>query len=127
VKHESEGYPDDAPVPDYRIIHVSYTGTFLRTVCSGINNAPIPSYLIEKFAGERWTHNENRQSISAIDELVKGSAGSGSLQINATNLILLAAREGLRWTMHVTLSPEYVTRAQLVSFGNTRLGLACSS
>jgi hypothetical protein len=76
VKHESEGYPDDSPLPDYRIIHVSYTGTFSGPFGSGVNNAPIPSYLIEKFAGKRWTHDEMRQSIAGLDELVKGSAGS---------------------------------------------------
>ena len=61
---------------------------FQDRLTSGINNAPIPSYLIEKFAGKKWIHHEIA-SISAIDELIRGSAGSGSLQINATNLILL--------------------------------------
>lgn len=90
VKHESEGYPDDAPLPDYRIIGVSYKGTFSGPFGSGIRNAPIPSYLIEKFAGEKWTRYELRQSISAVDELVKTSAdGDGTLGINASNLILL--------------------------------------
>jgi AbiTii len=28
VRHESEGYPDEAPLPDYRVINVSYSGTF---------------------------------------------------------------------------------------------------
>jgi hypothetical protein len=90
VKHESEGYPADAPLPDYRVIGVSYSGTFSGAFGSGIRNAPIPSYLVEKFAGKQWTHYEMRQSISAIDDLVKGSAkGSGTLEINASNLILL--------------------------------------
>jgi len=35
VKHESEGYPGDSPLPDYRIIHVSYTGTFSGPFGSG--------------------------------------------------------------------------------------------
>ena len=89
VKHESEGYPRDAPVPDYRIIPVSYTGTFFGPFGSGIRNAPIAPYLIEKFAGERWTHYEMRQSIAAIDELLASSAKGGSIGINAANLILL--------------------------------------
>ena len=114
VKHESEGYPDDAPLPDYRIIHVSYTGTFSGPFGSGVNNAPIPSYLIEKFAGKRWTHDEMRQSIAGIDELVKGSAGSGSLQINASNLILM-----LQGKVYADYACNAVTgtviRAQLVA------------
>jgi hypothetical protein len=114
VKHESEGYPGDSPLPDYRIIHVSYTGTFSGPFGSGVNNAPIPSYLIEKFGGKHWTHNEMRQSISAIDELVKGSTGSGSLQINASNLILML--QGKVYADYACNAVTgIVTRAQLVA------------
>lgn len=54
VKHESEGYPADAELPDYRIIPVSYTASFSGPFGSGIKNAPISPYLIEKFAGKSW-------------------------------------------------------------------------
>ena len=77
VKFESEGYPYDAPVPDYRKIPVTYTGTFSGPFGSGIKNAPIPPYLVEKFAGEHWTKYELRQSIAAIDELIESSAKGG--------------------------------------------------
>lgn len=90
VKHESEGYPKDAAIPEYRIIPVSYTGDFSGPFGTGIRSAPIPPYLIEKFANESWNRHEMRQSISAVDELVKGSAGGGPLAIvGASNLILL--------------------------------------
>jgi hypothetical protein len=90
VKHESEGYPPDVLVPDYRIIPVAYTATFFGPFGSGIKNAPIPSHLIEKFAGKRWTNYEIRQSVAGVDELLATSAqGHGSLSIDASNLILL--------------------------------------
>lgn len=90
VKHESEGYPSNSPVPEYRKLQVSYTGSFSGPFGSGINNAPIPPYLVEKFAGKQWTNYEMRQSIAAIDELLESSSkGGGSFQINAANLILL--------------------------------------
>lgn len=89
VKHESEGYSNEAELPDYRIIGVSYRGTFSGPLGSGIKNAPIPPYLIEKYAGASWTNYEIRESISAVDELVKSSADGGSLGIDASNLILL--------------------------------------
>lgn len=89
VKHESEGYPKDAPVPDYRIIPVSYTASFSGPFESGIKNAPIAPYLIEKFAGKQWTRHEIRQSIAAVDELLASSSKGGSLGIDAANLILL--------------------------------------
>lgn len=88
-KHESEGYPKDAEVPSYRVIGVSYKGTFSGPFGSGIKNAPIPPYLIEKFAGKSWTRYEIRESIAAVDELVRSSADGGSLGIDASNLILL--------------------------------------
>jgi hypothetical protein len=90
VKHESEGYPDDATLPDYRVIGIAYSGMFSGPFGSGIRHAPIPSNLIEKFAGKKWTQYDMRQSISAVDDLVKGSSnGDGTLTLNAANLILI--------------------------------------
>lgn len=89
VKHESEGYPKEVEVPAYRIVGVSYKGMFSGPYGSGIKNAQIPPYLIEKFAGDSWTNYEIRESIAAVDELVKGSTEGGSLGIDASNLILL--------------------------------------
>ncbi|RMF92101.1 MAG: hypothetical protein D6734_13025 [Candidatus Schekmanbacteria bacterium] len=90
VKYESEGYPTDIEVPPYRIIGVSYRGTFSGPFGSGIKNAPIPSYLIEKFAGKQWTRYQVRESIAAIDELLNASSDKGgSLEIDASDLILL--------------------------------------
>lgn len=89
VKHESEGYPDDVDVPDYRVFGVSYRGTFSGPFGAGINNAPISPYLIEKFAGKSWTNYEMRSSIAEVDELLSNSKESGTLNIEAANLILL--------------------------------------
>lgn len=90
VKHESEGYPKDVEVPPYRVMDVSYHGTWSGPFGSGINNAPIPPYLIQKYAGDKWVNIEIRESIAAVDDLVKSNAkGSGTLGIDASNLILL--------------------------------------
>jgi len=89
VKHESEGYPKDAEVPSYRVVSVSYKGTFSGPFGSGINNAPIPTYLVEKHAGEHWTKKEVRESIAGVEELLRMSADKGALGIDASNLILL--------------------------------------
>ena len=89
VKHESEGYPQDAVLPDYRIVGVTYKGTFSGPFGSGIKNAPIPPILINTFANDSWNNYSVRESIAAVDELVKVSAKGGSLGINASNLILL--------------------------------------
>jgi len=90
VRHESEGYPADVALPSYRQIPVTYTASFAGSFGSAINNAPIPPYLIEEFAGAHWNNYEMRQSIAAIDDLMIGvRQESGTLTINAANLILL--------------------------------------
>lgn len=90
VKHESEGYPNDTEVPEYRKFPVSYTASFSGPFGSGIRNAPIPPFLVEKHAGKHWTLYEMRQSVAAVDDLIAADKDSGgNLQINAANLILL--------------------------------------
>ena len=89
VKYEAEGYPQDAELPGYRKLPVSYIGHFSGPFGSGIQNAPIPPYLIEKFAGKHWTLYELRQSVAAIDNLITGDDRNGTFSIEASNLILL--------------------------------------
>lgn len=89
VKHESEGYPKDVEVPGYRKVGVSYRGTFSGPFGSGIKNAPIPTYLVEQYAGAKWVRIDIRESIAAVDEMVKKTADGGTLGIDSSNLILL--------------------------------------
>jgi hypothetical protein len=46
---------------------------------------PIPSYLIEKFAGKQWTEYKVRESIAGVQEMVESGKDLG---LNASNLIL---------------------------------------
>lgn len=87
VKYESDGYPSSVAVPEYRKIQITYYGTWSGPLGSGISNAPIPSHLVEKFAGKQWTDHEMRQSVAAVDDLAGGEGGI--LRIDASNLILL--------------------------------------
>lgn len=90
IKHESEGYNPESEIPSYRVVNVFYSGTFFSPFGYEIKNAQIPSYLVEKFAGKKWIKYEIRDSIAAIDELVRNSVdGNGTLRIDASNLILL--------------------------------------
>ncbi len=93
VKYESEGYPANAELPDYRFIPVSYSGTFLGPFGSGIKNAPISSYLVNKIAGEHWVRYGIRGSIAEVDDLLASSSSGGGLEIDASNLILLLQGE----------------------------------
>lgn len=89
IKYESEGYPLDVEVPSYRIVEVAYRGTFFGAFGASIRNVQIPGYLVEKYAGTKWTKHEVRDGIAAIDDLIRRTAdGDGTLGINASNLIL---------------------------------------
>ena len=89
VRHESEGYPLDAELPDYRFIPVSYTANFSGPYGSGIKNAPISPYLVKKIAGKHWVRHEMRESIAAVDDLLANAGDGSHLGINAADLILL--------------------------------------
>lgn len=89
VKHESEGYPKDVDVPSYRKVGVSYRGSFSGPFGTAINNAPIPTYLVNKYAGEKWVSIDIRESISAVGDLAKATEDGGGLSIDSSNLILL--------------------------------------
>lgn len=86
VKYETAGYPREAEVPQYRIVGVNYRGTWSGPFNSGIQNAPIPPYLIETYVGKGWTDYQVRESIAGVEELAKSS--NGTLGIDASNLIL---------------------------------------
>ena len=42
VQSELQGYPGEAPVPDYRVLHLQSVGTFSGPGGGGMKNAPIP-------------------------------------------------------------------------------------
>lgn len=119
VKHESEGYPPETKIPDYRILSVSYTANFSGPFGSGIQNAPISPYLVEKFAGKQWVRYEMRDSIAAVDDLLtarhqrreshSAAAGQGlprlRLQLRKWNDIALGA------CSYQTFRPEQGARA----------------
>lgn len=86
VKHESEGYPTEADLPEYRVLPISYRGNFSGPLGSGIQNAPIPPLLIKQLCGDSWVDYKMRQSIAAVDELLSGEGGT--LELDASNLIL---------------------------------------
>ena len=88
IKYESEGYPEGAEIPDYRRIPVSYRATFFGSFGRELRDVPISGYLVEQFAGEKWTNFEIRQGIAAIDDLIERSSKKGTLQLDASNLIL---------------------------------------
>lgn len=83
IRQELEGYGADE-VPPYRTVGVTYKGTFSSPV-SRMKNAPIPPALINKFAGEHFTHYKMKHSVSAITML----AQTDGARVDGSDLILL--------------------------------------
>ena len=88
VRFESEGYSNEAELPDYRILGVTYKVDTSGFGGSGMRNAPVPTALVKEFAGDHWGSYECRQSVASIDSLISGTKDNGSLSIDASNLIL---------------------------------------
>lgn len=85
VRHESRGYPDGVPVPDYRELSVRYTASWANMAYQ-LNNQPVPSALIAKFCGPEWNVHQMRQSIAAVDAMLRANEDA-EMGIDASNLI----------------------------------------
>ncbi len=73
---------------------VSYTGSFNGSFGRVASNIPIPPYLIEEHAGKNWLDHEERQSVSAIEDLIIASGKTGgNPEINAANLVILLSNK----------------------------------
>lgn len=124
VKHESEGYPEEAELPDYRRLPVVYVGHF-RNIAQAVSNYTIPPMIVANLAGEDWLTHDERQSISGIEALIEASAKNGvNPQVpRATNLAALFSNRVLS-NMHCTSVVGNISRttlSELVYVLRTRL------
>lgn len=87
VKHETEGYPRDAEVPEYRRAMVHYTGTFTDGHYQ-VKNVAIPPATIHLVGGEERLQHSIRESIAVIDKLVatEDSAADRRIGLSAADL-----------------------------------------
>ncbi len=88
VQHETEGYPVDARIPDYRIAQITYTGTF-DGIVKQLNNVSIPGHSIEKYAGKEWVRYEIREGLPEIDIRLENISEDGHFAVDSSNLKLI--------------------------------------
>lgn len=69
---ESNGYPDEVDVPDYRIWPLQLKGHFSRPFGSGMRNAPIPMICLPENVREKYQNYKCRQSVASIEQIIKG-------------------------------------------------------
>lgn len=70
---ESNGYPEDVEVPDYRVWPLEIKGHFAGPFQSGLRNVPIPLLCIPEQIRKNWERYECRQSLVSIEAILKRS------------------------------------------------------
>ena len=114
IKFEAEGYPQNVDIPAYRVVPISFSGSFLGPFGSGIQNAPIPPLLIKKFAGDHWVTLKIRESAAAVENMASQSDG---LHLDLANLMVV-----LRGKVY----PDYMP-AQIVGYVSQTLLIETSN
>ena len=114
IKQEAEGYDSDAVIPSYRVVSISFSGTFHGAFGSGVKNAPIPSWMIKQFAGDDWLTFTIRESAAAVERMSSKEEG---LHLDLSNLMIL-----LRGKVYPDYEPAqivgYVSQASLIETSN---------
>lgn len=84
---ESNGYPNEIEVPNYRIWSLKVRGNFSGPFGSGITNADIPLSCLSPETREKYRNYKCRQSIASMEQLLQGSEQS-ILRVNTGDLAL---------------------------------------
>ncbi|MDE0155944.1 MAG: hypothetical protein OXS28_10100 [Gammaproteobacteria bacterium] len=114
IKYEAEGYPQDADIPAYREVPVSFSGTFLGPLGMRIENAPIPPLLIKQIAGEDWVNYKIRESAAAVEDMAGEKNG---IYLDLSNLIVV-----LRGKIYPDYNPGkivgFISQTPLIEMSN---------
>jgi hypothetical protein len=84
---ESNGYPDDVPVPDYRIWPLEIRGHFAGALGSGLRNVTIPYACLPEEVREHYENYKCRQSIATIEAMLSKATG-GTLYVGTSDLVV---------------------------------------
>lgn len=91
---ESNGYPEDVKVPNYRVWSLEVKGNFSGWGGSGLQNMPIPLAVIPEKARKFYEQYECKQSVASIEAvLVKSNSGGGTMQISTGDLALMLGQK----------------------------------
>lgn len=91
---ESNGYPEDVKVPNYRVWSLEVKGNFSGWGGSGLQNMPIPLAVIPEKVRKFYEQYECKQSVASIEAvLVKSNSGGGTMQISTGDLALMLGQK----------------------------------
>ena len=78
---ESDGYPESAEVPGYRIWPLKVKGNFFGSYGGGIQNAPIPLSFLPKNLRDFYQNYRCRQSVASIEEILRDNKAGDVIQV----------------------------------------------
>ncbi len=85
---ESNGYPDNVDVPDYRIWPLELMGNFSGPFQSGIRNAPISLLFVPEKSRKSYERYQCRLSVANVENALTQSEG-GMVQVSTGDLALV--------------------------------------
>jgi len=85
---ESNGYPENVGVPEYRSWPLELKGHFYGPSGSGMRNAPIPWICLPKDIRESYQNYKCRQSIASIEDILMKSK-AGYVQVRSGDLAVV--------------------------------------
>jgi len=92
---ESNGYPDNIPVPAYRVWPLEIRGNFAGALGSSLTNVTIPYACLPEKARRTYENYECRYSIAAIEEMVS-KAINDTLYVGTSDLMLFLSQKVFR-------------------------------
>ncbi len=116
---ESNGYPDDVQVPDYRIWRLEIRGTFAGWGGSSLRNVTIPFASLPERAMESYENYKCRQSIAAI-EAVLSKAKEDILYIDTADLMLLLGQNVYQGMNCIEVKAQFGTGALVELLNSVR-------
>lgn len=84
---ESNGYPEDIKVPDYRVWPAEVKGHFSGPYGSGLTNISVPFVCLPEKTRKYYEHYECRQSVASIEALLVKD--SSKVCVSTGNLALI--------------------------------------
>lgn len=109
VQFESNGYPDGAAVPDYRVWSLHLKGHFSGLAGSGLRNAPIPMACIPKAVRSSYMHYECRASIASIEDTLQRSDRETTIELSTGDLSLALGMKVYNYMNCVQVWAEFST------------------
>jgi hypothetical protein len=85
---ESNGYPPEVDVPDYRTWGITVKGHFSGPFHSELRNAPVPRACIPEQYRDSVTVFRCRQSVASLEQMLAENSKGGSLSVTMGDLSL---------------------------------------